>query len=43
MHVIAGLEIRVLSALRGPFYGLEVDLFVCFFRHPSPPVLTAPG
>ena len=32
MHVIAGLEIRVHSALRGLFYRSEVDLFVCFFR-----------
>ena len=32
MHVIAGLEVRVLSALRGRCRR-EVDFFVCFFRH----------
>ena len=40
MHVIAGLEIRVLSAL---FYRREGGLFVCFFRRGARVLRRHPG
>ena len=33
MHVIDGVEIRLLSALRGPFLDARRTFFICFFRY----------
>ena len=43
MHVIAGLEIRVLSALRGLFVDARWTNFVCFFRHRARLLRRHPG